>query len=135
MKQKEYTDLFTTLLESAEAMKEPDPQAVKTAAQQLKMLHFDFNLGDVGPDPETADPAWVTQKMQEIHRLSPEEIDNSLIAEKTWTPESGISREDWVRKTKIHRMRVLLNAYILLQRLRNDEPEAWDEINELYFDD
>lgn len=38
-------------------------------------------------------------------------------------------------KVKETQLRMLLRNFQLLVRLRNDEPEAWDEIHELYEDD
>ncbi len=38
-------------------------------------------------------------------------------------------------EVKEKQLRMLLRNYALLARLRADEPEAWDEIHELYEDD
>ena len=36
---------------------------------------------------------------------------------------------------KLTHIKLLINQFTLLTRLRNDEDEAWEEINELYEDD
>ncbi|MDD4735670.1 MAG: hypothetical protein PHP44_06145 [Kiritimatiellae bacterium] len=58
---------------------------------------------------------------------------------------SAMSAEDWTAagcpdsashaEFREKHIGLLLYHYALLYRLRNDEPEAWDEINALYEDD
>ncbi|MGM0431901.1 MAG: hypothetical protein ACQEQU_04240 [Spirochaetota bacterium] len=43
-------------------------------------------------------------------------------------------RED-AEQIKAEQLRMLIHNFYLLSRLRKDEPEAWDEIHELYEDD
>ncbi|MBN2434446.1 MAG: hypothetical protein JXK07_04175 [Spirochaetes bacterium] len=47
----------------------------------------------------------------------------------------AISRDKPVAEIKIDAMNSFVTEYGLLQRLRMDVPEAWDQINELYEDD
>lgn len=47
----------------------------------------------------------------------------------------AIARDRSVTQIKIDAMNGFITEYRLLQRLRMDVPEAWDQINELYEDD
>ena len=47
----------------------------------------------------------------------------------------AIARDRSVNQIKIDAMNGFITEYKLLQRLRMDVPEAWDQINELYEDD
>lgn len=44
-------------------------------------------------------------------------------------------RTAWERYVKTSRLSQLMRMFELVDRLRRDVPEAWDEIEELYFDD
>lgn len=46
-----------------------------------------------------------------------------------------IESMDEKTEQKITHLKLLIYHYKLLIRLRNNEPEAWDEVNELYEDD
>jgi hypothetical protein len=75
-------------------------------------------------------PGFLTMKADDIRdevrrvmALNPEQIEQASAAGKD--PE----------KLKFDHLNLLFYHYRLLCRLRRDEPEAWDEVNELYEDD
>ncbi len=49
--------------------------------------------------------------------------------------EYGFDAAEDLDEKRLIQMRALLHHYRLLLRLRNGEPEAWEEFNELYEDD
>ncbi|HHS13919.1 MAG TPA: hypothetical protein ENN03_09165 [bacterium] len=62
------------------------------------------------------------------------EIDRAASLKTGDLRKRGIEAED-TETFKLNHISLLVYHYRLLLRLRKDEPEAWDEINELYEDD
>ena len=50
-------------------------------------------------------------------------------------PDSSFDAVDNVIELKYNHIKLLIYHYELLQHLRNDEPEAWDIVNEEFEDD
>lgn len=57
------------------------------------------------------------------------DMDSSRIEERKF------QHRDDPEKVRVEQMNMLKRNYRLLARLRADEPEAWDEVHELYEDD
>jgi hypothetical protein len=67
-----------------------------------------------------------------IEGMSTEELRAGWMFEPPFDPRDP---ESWTALAKRIRIAYLCEQFELISRLRDDEPEAWDEINELYFDD
>jgi len=105
---------------------------IEAAAKQLRMLHFDFELGGLDVDLFEITADELLAVFESIARLSFEELRRTPHFEKPY--QSG-DREQWAEYARLNRIEFLLKKYEFLVRLRNDEPEAWDAVNELFFDD
>jgi len=66
----------------------------------------------------------IHNELERIVSLDPREVAEIKLAQET-SPEE-------VKKRDID---ILTSQFLLLERLRSGEPEAWDEIHELYEDD
>ena len=66
----------------------------------------------------------IHNELDRIAALDPKEVEGLKLAQEK-SPEE-------VKKRDID---ILTNQFLLLERLRAGEPEAWDEIHELYEDD
>lgn len=66
----------------------------------------------------------VLQAAQDVCRMTAEEVFSHDFQH----------RED-AEQIKAEQLRMMIRNFQLLSRLRKDEPEAWDEIHELYEDD
>lgn len=104
-------------------------------------------------------PEYTAQIQQQLQELPPDAAEATIsetadrLAAMNWQPTLLADPPDFKTLTKDklkafikqltasskdlteQHLSLLLYHYRLLQRLRNDEPEAWDEINELMEDD
>lgn len=62
-------------------------------------------------------------------------LENLYHASEESITSTGIGKDHSVENVKIIAMEMLFKEFTLLQRLRKDVAEAWDQINELYEDD
>lgn len=76
-------------------------------------------------------PGFLRMKAKEIEQES--ERVRALSAEEL--VQAGMPANEDAEAYKANHLRLLDYHYRLLARLRLDEPEAWDEVNELYEDD
>jgi len=70
-------------------------------------------------------------RIKDIHR----EIDRIVSMKDEDLNEIQYARETSVEEVKRRDIDILVNQFLLLERLRAGVPEAWDEIHELYEDD
>ena len=49
--------------------------------------------------------------------------------------EQGVEIQQDIQEIKLEQIGLLVHHFKLLCRLRQDDPEAWDEVDELYGDD
>jgi hypothetical protein len=108
-------------------------EEIKTAAHQLAGMHADLSLGRLEIDGEKLTADMVREQIREIEKMDFSELDKSVNIEKPY--DGSMTQDDWSRYAKVNRAELLLKQYSLLCRLRSDEPEAWEEINELFYDD
>lgn len=64
-----------------------------------------------------------------------EEIDRIVAMDEEEIEGLSLSRDRSVQEVKQITIDILTSQFMLLERLRAGEPEAWDEIHELYEDD
>lgn len=100
-----------------------DTEKIKQTAEMLQGMHFNPTLLF-----RTENFLFFTREdlLKEIDRVA------------SWKTgdlqKQGVGAED-TETLKLNHVSLLVYHYRLLLRLRKDEPEAWDEINELYEDD
>ena len=105
---------------------------IDIAADQLSMLHAAFNTGSLDIDLKRMSKEDLITIMKKIDAMSLEEMRSGWMFEPPFDSENP---EGWLKQAKDIRLNYLTEQFETLSRLRDDEPEAWDEINELYFDD
>jgi hypothetical protein len=115
-----------------EALPVHSAERIRAAARQLRMLHFDFELGSLDVDLFEITSDRLLTVFEKIAALSFEELRRTPHFEKPYT---GGDRRQWADYARLQRIEFLLRKYEFVVRLRNDEPEAWDAVNELFFDD
>lgn len=130
-------DFSASIQEYREIIEEqPDypSQTIESTAKTLEDLSFSFTLGDMDVDLFRLDKKGFLNLLEKIEDLSVSAIEDSPTI---FDPPQNHSPslEDWARNAKARRIEVLLEKFLFLQRLRQDDPEAWDEVNELFYDD
>lgn len=111
---------------------EHDKNTIDTAAQQLEMLHASFYTGSMDLDLKRMSKEEILEVIDSIEKMGIDELRASWMFE---PPFDGSNPEDWLKRAKLIRAAYLAEQFELVSRLRDDDPEAWDEINELFFDD
>lgn len=101
-----------------------DQESIKVAAKALKAMNYTPTL--LFDTPHFLDFA-KQDLLNEINH----------VADLTKKDASFLKLEDDIdfNEVKLTHIRLLINHFKLLTRLRNDEDEAWEEVNELYEDD
>ena len=104
------------------------------------MLEAAIPLPFLGADVREMSRTDCISTIKNIAGMSPDELSRRRGIERSldavYGPEpSDEERQEWARTVKASRIDQLIRAFELVSRLRSDEPEAWDEIEELYFDD
>lgn len=132
MNNEDYTKELGNILEKLNALPEHSPKECKTTAAELESLHADLRIGRMDFDVRSLNKKIIMEQFDAIRSLSFEELQATRNIEAPYTEGD---KEDWCRYARISRMGLLLDRYTLLCRLRSNDPQAWDEINELFFDD
>lgn len=116
----------------AEILQLPDhsPEEVESAAHHLEMLHYQNMLEAVDRDFLRYHKLNVLKKLQEIARMDAAHLRDTRTVVEEWDRPEVMAEENRRR-----RMELILREYKKLWRLRSNDPKAWDEINELYYDD
>lgn len=128
----EYADRMGGLLSELRSLPVNTDAEIERTAQTLESLHYSFDLGAIELDLLRFRAADLEREFGRIDRWSFEEV----VGNRNFEPEyEGGDRDEYAREFKLSRMRFLLEKYRFLCRLRSDEPEAWDVVNELYYDD
>ncbi|MBN2510021.1 MAG: hypothetical protein JXB03_07085 [Spirochaetales bacterium] len=122
-----------TMKSRIEALPDHDSEQIRIAHEQLKNLEFSFNLGNMEIDLFSMSKNDVLTLIDDIAGMDFQ----LLLATRNIEPEyrEGSDKEAWAAMARESRIRLLVHEFTLLSRLRSDEPEAWDEVNELFFDD
>ncbi len=109
-----------------------DQKSIDIAAEQLRMLQASFNTGSMNINLITMTKNDLIELFRKIETLKLEEFRKTWMFEPPFNPAKP---EEWLDHAKQVRIAYLTEQFELISRLRSDEPEAWDEINELFFDD
>ena len=118
----EYALKASAFLSRIEAL--PDGGDVEWAAERLELMHW---------TPELLKSVGGFLRISK--KTLADEVRSTLDADdaETVTMFPGVSLEP--PRARITQASLLVSAAELLWRLRADEPEAWDQVNELYEDD
>ncbi|MFQ3621354.1 MAG: hypothetical protein SNJ78_10490 [Spirochaetales bacterium] len=121
---------YEELVQEVKALPDHTREEIESAAHHLEMLHYQNLLDGVDKNFIRYTKAQVLQKLQEI-----------ITADVGILPAQATVVEEWDRRdlnpevNRRRRMELIVREYKKLCRLRSNEAEAWDEINELYYDD
>jgi hypothetical protein len=133
MTKQEYRNEMEVLYKQLDNLTEHGDEAIRITAEQMEGMNADLNLGKIEIDVRKTNKHKIRNLMLEIEDLSFGELENSLNIEKAY--DGSMSREAWSYYAKHNRCQLLIKQYALLCRLRNDDPEAWEQLNELFYDD
>ncbi|MCX7788891.1 MAG: hypothetical protein N2442_14475 [Spirochaetes bacterium] len=123
-------DLYKTLVEEVSRLPDHSPEEIESAAHHLEMLHYQNLL-------ESVDRNFIRYKKEDILR----KLKEIAIADIANLKANSTVVEEWENsnvtpeENRARRMRFVCREYKKLCALRSNQPEAWDEINELYYDD
>ncbi len=115
-----------------EALPAHDQNAIDVAAKQLEMLHASFYTGTMDLNLKRMIKDDVLKTIDSLESMDVDAMRSSWMFE---PPFDSRDPEGWLKQAKLIRITYLVEQFELVSRLRDDDPEAWDEINELYFDD
>lgn len=135
MQNKEFESYLNETVARIKALPEHNDEQRRIASDQLAMLHYSFMTGNLDVDIPNMRKADILKVLENIAAQDYESLAEKPNFEKPWTEDSPMSREEWANNARAARIRLAAEAFILMSRLRSDEPEAWDEVNELVFDD
>jgi hypothetical protein len=110
-------------------------EQIEIAARQLKMLHYDFETGPYQIDLLYANHQTVIDYLYKLGDMSFARFYETRFLEPEYKEDSEVSKEEYLLNEKKRRASYVISKYHLLCMLRQDNEQAWDEVNELYFDD
>ena len=101
-----------------------DAARIQYTTKRLEKLHFAPTLILPAENFTSLSKADILAEIDRIANLSEQEM-----------RVSGVQIHQDIQETKLEQIGLLVYHFTLLTRLRQDDPEAWDEIDELYGDD
>ncbi len=120
------------LIKFVESFPKVDQKQIEITAKQLKMMHYDFQMGPFRIELMYADNKTVIDYLKKLEAMSFEQFAETRFFEPEY--KDG-PKDEYLKKEKIRRATYVVSRYHLLCMLRLDDEKAWDEVNELYFDD
>ena len=123
---------ISKLIKFVKSFPKPDPKKVEITANHLKMMHYDFELGPYQIELMYADNKKVIDYLKRLESMDFDQFDRTRFLEPEY--KDG-PKDDYLKKEKLRRATYIVSRYHLLCLLRLDDEKAWDEVNELYFDD
>lgn len=120
------------LIRMVKSFPKADKDQVDIAARQLKMMHYDFELGPYQIEMMNADHQDVIRYLKNLDSMDFGKFQETRFIEPEYADGP---KEEYLKKEKIRRGTYIVSKYHLLCMLRLDDEKAWDEVNELYFDD
>jgi len=97
---------------------------IERTARDLEKINFE-------PPVFIPSRGFLRYRVRDIHR----EIDRIAGLKEEDLKDIRVAKEMSPEELKEKNINILVGQYLLLERLRAGEPEAWDEIRELYEDD
>ena len=126
-------DRISQLKAQVYALPDHSRKEIALAADHLSQLQFSFNLGKIDVDLPRMTRGEVIREIERINSYSFQKLAASRNFEAEY--RDGEDKEAWALMAKESRIKLLVSSFQLVSRLRSDEPEAWDKVNELIFDD
>jgi len=115
-----------------------DPAAVRRTAEQLRRLHYDVGIEDPEKDFLEMTKADIRREVRRIESLTVADLrrDRSLEQDLEFFFDDAAATESaYLNDIRLKRVSLILYHYELLTRLRADDVEAWDTVEELYGED
>lgn len=122
--------LYRELAEGISRLPDHSAEQIESAAHHLEMLHYQNLL-------ESVDRNFIRYRREEVLK----KLKEIAIADIASLKANPTVVEEWdnpkvsPEENRARRMRLIYREYKKLCALRSNKPEAWDEINELYYDD
>ena len=107
-----------------------DDAAIESAAHHLEMLYYQNLIDFTGKDFLRLKNKEFLAEIDAVMNMSARTLGTTATVVEDWT-DGPASAE--ANRTK--RLEFMFKEFDKLRRLRANEPEAWDEVNELYYDD
>jgi hypothetical protein len=126
-------DAQTVLEEiAAKAALLPDHSAdeIEGAAHHLEMLHYQNLIDFTKKNFIRLTKTDFLDELRRVLKFTPRELGVTATVAEDWTRGEAAAEEN-----RILRLEFMFRRFKKLSGLRSNDPEAWDEINELYFDD
>ena len=101
-----------------------DADRIQHTAKRLEGLHFEPTLILPAKNFTSLSKADILSEIDRVANLSEQDM-RAL----------GVHIRQDIQETKLEQIGLLVYHFTLLTRLRQDDPQAWDEIDELYGDD
>ncbi len=129
-----YRSKIESLMDEVKQMPVHSKSRIDETARGLEDIAFTFTLGDLEADLFRLTNGDFMDLLTEVDQQSVNQLEgNPTIFDPSRNETESL--EDWGRAVRWKRMEILADKYRFLIRLREDEPEAWDEVNELFYDD
>lgn len=122
--------VYDDIVRMAAGLPEQGKDAVETAAHHLEMLHYQNLVDFTGKDFLRLTNQEFLAELDRVMKMSPRELGVTATVIEDWTDGAASAEAN-----RAKRLEFMFKEYGKLCRLRANDPEAWDEINELYFDD
>ena len=113
-------------------MPEHDRYEIENTAGRLHSFSYQVPVTCTAEDFLGLDKAGLAAEMERIAAMPVEQLEESATFVENW---AGRPDEAGLDSNRVRRMEHILKEYAFLLRLRSFEPEAWDRIYELYYDD
>jgi len=128
----EFSRQLAELRSRVERLPEHPKERIDQTADRLRGMSFDFHLGTMEIHMFEITRGELLDEIDRIAAAGFGELRRKPNFEEGY---SGGDEERWANYARLFRIRMLVDKFELLSRLRDDEPEAWDEVEELYVDD
>ncbi len=122
--------LYRELAGEISRLPDHSPEEIESAAHHLEMLHYQNLLESVDKNFIRYRKEEVLKKLKEIAIADIANLKAGSTVVEEWD-NPGVTPDE----NRARRMRLICREYKKLCALRSNQPEAWDEINELYYDD
>ena len=122
--------VYEEVVRKVNALTDHGPEAVEAAAHHLEMLHYQNLIDFTSKDFLRLTNREFLAELAEVMKMPPRRLGVTATVIEDWSAGPEAAEEN-----RAKRLDFMFREYDKLSRLRANEPEAWDEINELYYDD
>ena len=115
-------------LEEARSLPEADSDSIDLTARELSYYHYEPSLLLSVPDFTRVRKKDIIEELEKLRPLGPDDLEAAGVVVKG----DGPARVSSAAELKREQASLLMYHYKQLLNLRNDEPEAWHVMDELY---